>query len=194
MNPAKSQISNADKEARFASAASGTPMLLREADISTEYPEDVDDENLSSQGFSPTLPGELTKVSSALALFKVSRILSKALEQLYPAAASYQLSVNKLHAISEELDQWSQNLPTHLRLQFSKDKPSTGVISCRSPLLVWRICPCCCHHTTDLMLVACLFLYPKSYPPPSRMSWLWQWSFGLSHCLGGFREAHLSDS
>ena len=111
-------------------------MLLREADISTEYPKDVDDENITHQGLSPTLPGELTKFSSALALFKASRILAKTLEELYPASATYQLSLKKLRVLSDELDQWSQNLPSHLRLQFLNDKPSTGIISCRSPLLV----------------------------------------------------------
>ncbi|RMZ89757.1 hypothetical protein DV736_g3021, partial [Chaetothyriales sp. CBS 134916] len=120
---------------KFTSASTGTPMLLREDDITTDFPADVDDENLSAQGFSPTLPGELTKMSSVLALFKASRILSKTLESLYPAKASYQLSINKLHALSDELDQWSEELPEHLRLRFCNDKPSTNLISCRSPLL-----------------------------------------------------------
>lgn len=111
-------------------------MLLRDVDITTEFPADVDDENLSSQGISPTLPGELTKISSALALFRVARILSKTLESLYPAKSSYQLSLTKLHALSDELDQWSEELPEHLRLRFCNDKPSTHMISCRSPLLV----------------------------------------------------------
>jgi hypothetical protein len=121
---------------RFVSVASGAPLLLREADVSAEYPKDVDDENITHQGLLPTLPGELTKLSSALALFKASRILGKALEALYPASTTYQLSLKKLHVLSDELDQWSQDLPSHLRLQFSNDKPSTAVISCRSPLLV----------------------------------------------------------
>jgi hypothetical protein len=111
-------------------------MLLRDADVSTDYPKDVDDENITHQGLSPTLPGELTKISSALALFKGSRILAKTLEELYPASTAYQLSLKKLRALSDELDQWSQNLPSHLRLQFLNDKPSTGIVSCRSPLLV----------------------------------------------------------
>jgi len=120
---------------KFASAATGSPMLLREADITTEYPADVDDENLSTSGFSPALPGEVTKISSALALFRATRILSRALEDLYSSKASYQLSVSKLHAYSDELDQWSEELPDHLRLRFNNDKPSTNVVSCRSPLL-----------------------------------------------------------
>src|SRR5271163_3497500 len=121
---------------RFTSAASGAPMLLRDADVSADYPKDVDDENITHQGLSPTLPGELTKISSALALFKGSRILAKTLEELYPASTTYQLSLKKLRALSDELDQWSQNLPCHLRLEFLNDKPSTGIVSCRSPLLV----------------------------------------------------------
>ena len=125
-----------DAVLRFTSAATGTPVLFRDSDITTEYPADVDDENLSAQGFSPKLPGELTKISSALALFRVSRILSGALDALYPAKASYQLSITKLHALSDELDQWSEELPDHLRLRFCNDKPATNLISCRSPLLV----------------------------------------------------------
>jgi len=120
---------------KFTSATTGTPMLLRDDDISTEAPAEVDDENLTSQGFSPTLPGEITKISSALALFRVSKILSKALDNLYPAKATYQLSLNKLHALSDELDQWSEELPEHLRLRFMNDKPATHLISDRSPLL-----------------------------------------------------------
>jgi Fungal specific transcription factor domain len=111
-------------------------MLLRDNDITTEYPTDVDDENLGAQGISPSLPGELTKISSALALFRIAKILSKTLEHLYPAKATYQLSLNKLHALSDELDQWSEELPEHLRLRFRNDKPATNLISCRSPILV----------------------------------------------------------
>jgi len=110
-------------------------MLLRDADISTEYPADVDDENINEQGFSPALPGELTKVSSALVLFRMSRILSKTLEHLYPAGASYSISLKKLHSLSDELDQWHEELPDHLRLRFCNDKPATNLISDRSPLL-----------------------------------------------------------
>lgn len=127
---------NADGIFRFASAASGTPMLLHEADISAEYPADVDDENLSAQGFSPALPGEVTKISSALALFKAARILAKVLEELYPASGYRKISLTRLHTLSDEVDQWSRHLPSHLRLRFENDKPSTGTISCRSPLLV----------------------------------------------------------
>lgn len=120
---------------KFVSNITGMPMLLRDADITTEFPADVDDENINEHGFSPALPGELTKISSALALFRMSRILAKTLEHLYPAGASYSISLKKLHSLSDELDQWHEELPDHLRLRFCNDKPATHVISDRSPLL-----------------------------------------------------------
>lgn len=125
---------------RFASATTGMPMLLRDCDITTDYPADVDDENINEQGFSPALPGELTKISSALALFRMSRILAKTLENLYPSAASYTVSLKKLHSLSDELDQWHEELPDHLRLRFCNDKPATHLISDRSPILVRAPC------------------------------------------------------
>lgn len=97
---------------------------------------DADDEYITEKCFLPTLPGEYTKLSSALALFKVSRILAKVLTENYPASATYDLSLRKIMALSDELDDWLKTLPSHLRLQFVQDKPSTNVVSSRSPLLV----------------------------------------------------------
>ena len=121
---------------KFASATTGSPMLLRDCDITTEFPADIDDENISAHGISPSLPGELTKISSAIAFFKVAKIISATLTELYPSSARYELSLEKLHFLSDQLDQWSQSLPCHLRLQFKQDKPSTNMVGCRSPLLV----------------------------------------------------------
>lgn len=153
-----------DHISRFISASSGSPTLLRESDISIEYPADVDDENLTEQGFSPALPGELTKISSSLALFKICRILSRALDQLLPASASYRFSVDDLNSISDELDEWVQSIPTHLRMKFLNDRPSTGVVSDRSPILV-------SHHVFSIckiVLICCSSpLHTSSYAASS---------------------------
>jgi hypothetical protein len=93
---------------------------------------------VTEKGFQPTLPGEYTKISSALALFRASRILSKVLEQNYPAAAAHDLSLQSLTTLENELNEWSENLPAHLKLTFVQDKPSTDVTGSRSALLV---CP-----------------------------------------------------
>ena len=120
---------------RFSSVLTGMPVLLREDDIQTEYPVDVDDENVTETGFLPTLPGESTRVSSALALFSVSRILNKVLEDLFPSKPTYNIYVSKMHSVAGQLDDWLSTLPPHLHLEFSQDKPSTNVTSSRSPLL-----------------------------------------------------------
>ncbi|KAL2821265.1 fungal-specific transcription factor domain-containing protein [Aspergillus cavernicola] len=120
---------------RFCAALTGLPVLLREEDVHTEYPEDIDDENVTETGFLPTLPGESTRVSSALALFAVSRILNNTLRSLYPSDGGYEIPLSKIRSVAEQLEGWVKNLPAHLHLEFSQDKPSTNVISSRSPLL-----------------------------------------------------------
>ncbi|KAI1502861.1 fungal-specific transcription factor domain-containing protein [Biscogniauxia marginata] len=119
----------------FSAAILGLPKLLKEDDIHTEYPSDTDDEYVTEKGFQPTLPGEHTRLSSALALFRVSRILAKVLEKNYPATTSHELSLQQIAALDAELSEWDENLPTHLKLNFVQDKPSTDITGSRSPLL-----------------------------------------------------------
>lgn len=119
----------------FSAALLGLPKLLKEEDIHAEYPSDTDDEYVTERGFQPTLPGEYTKISSALALFRASRILSKVLDQNYPAAATHELSLQSILNLEAELNGWSDKLPAHLKLTFVQDKPSTDVTGSRSALL-----------------------------------------------------------
>lgn len=110
--------------------------MLSESDISTEYPADVDDENVTETGFVPTIPEDPTRMSSALALFSVSRILHRVLEDLYPSPTGYEISLSTVHSLAEELDEWLKKLPAHLQLTFLLDKPDASVASGRSILLV----------------------------------------------------------
>jgi hypothetical protein len=119
----------------FTAVTLGLPKHVKDADVHCEFPTDADDEYVTERGFQPTLPGESTKLSSALALFRAARILSKVLEEVFPAKTSYDLSLKKLSELSDEIDSWSSSLPPHLRLQFAQDKPSTGTVNSRSPLL-----------------------------------------------------------
>ena len=117
-------------------AVLGLPKLLKDDDIHAEYPSDTDDEYVTEKGFQPSLPGEHTRLSSALALFRASRILARVLEKNYPAATSHELSLQQMSALEADLDEWSDNLPQHLKLTFKQDKPSTDVTGSRSPILV----------------------------------------------------------
>jgi hypothetical protein len=117
----------------------GLPKLIREEDVHCEYPVDADDEYVTEKGFLPTLPGESTKLSSALALFRVSRILSKVLAELYPASSSHEISFRTMASLADDLEEWQNTLAPHLKLIFHQDKPSASVTSSRSPLLVRRV-------------------------------------------------------
>jgi hypothetical protein len=108
--------------------------------VHCEYPVDADDEYITEKGFLPTLPGESTKLSSALALFRLSRILSKVLADLYPASATHEISFRTISLLSDDLEEWTTNLAPHLKLTFQQDKPSTNVTSSRSPILVCSAC------------------------------------------------------
>jgi len=119
----------------FSAATLGLPKLLKEEDIQAEYPCDTDDEYVTEKGFQPTLPGEYTRLSNALALFRATRILAKVLEKNYPASSSYEISLQQMASLESELDAWYHQLPSHLRLTFVQDKPSTDVTGSRSPLL-----------------------------------------------------------
>lgn len=119
----------------FSAAHLGLPRLLRDEDVHCEYPVDADDEYVTEQGFLPTLPGESTKLSSALALFRVSRILSKVLTDLYPASSTHEISFGTIASLANDLEEWSKTLAPHLKLTFQQDKPSTNVTSSRSPVL-----------------------------------------------------------
>ncbi|KFX92254.1 hypothetical protein V490_05484 [Pseudogymnoascus sp. VKM F-3557] len=119
----------------FSAASMGLPQLLQDSDIETEYPLAIDDEYVEERGYLPTLPGESSKISSALALFSASRILSKVLQRLYPANTSKDLSFSTMTALENELKEWSEQLPPNLKLTFVQDKPSTDVTGNRSALL-----------------------------------------------------------
>ncbi|KAK4104129.1 hypothetical protein N658DRAFT_420275 [Parathielavia hyrcaniae] len=121
----------------FSAAILGLPKLLKEEDVHAEFPSDTDDEYVTEKGFQPSLPGEATRLSNALALFRGSRILARVLEKIYPSATSHELSLQQMFALAAELDDWYEKLPQHLKLSFKQDKPSTDVTGSRSPILAF---------------------------------------------------------
>jgi hypothetical protein len=125
-----------NKNHSFSAAHLGLPTLLTDADVHCEYPADADDEYITETGFLTVMPGESTKLSSGLALFRLARVLSNVLRKVYPAATSHTVSFRRMDELQHDLDKWTEQLAPHLSLRFEMDKPSTGVISSRSPLIV----------------------------------------------------------
>lgn len=182
----------------FASTLTGLPVLLHEEDIHTEYPSDVDDENVTESGFMPALPGESTRLSSALALFAVSRILGKVLEDLYPTGSSYDVPISKINSLSDQLDEWHLSLPSHLRLGFAQDKPSTDMTTSRSLLLVSGpyVCPLVCTRLINIRLaiVAYILLYPIIDPSSCCLLWWHERKLFIASRAVGFQQTHCADS
>ncbi|KAF3080750.1 hypothetical protein TWF102_002106 [Orbilia oligospora] len=121
----------------FSASMLGLPTLISDDEVNAEYPADIDDEYVSESGFLPTMPGDHTKISSALALFRGSRILSKVLSTVYSMKSSNKQSYKQLQQLEEDLDSWKMNLPEHLRLEFVNGMPGTNIVHSRSPLLVF---------------------------------------------------------
>jgi len=120
----------------FSAAMLGLPRLLKDEDISTEYPSDIDDEYITQDGFLSALPGDFTKISSAIALFRCSRVLANVLDSVYPTTLAHDQSFRRLKELEDELDTWKAELAPHLRLEFVNGVPATNVVHSRSPLLV----------------------------------------------------------
>ncbi|KAI5793106.1 fungal-specific transcription factor domain-containing protein [Geopyxis carbonaria] len=120
----------------FSAAILGLPKALNTEDVNTELPSDIDDEYVSDEGFLPTLPGDSTKISSALALFRASRVLAQVLEVEYQTSTSHEISYLKLQELEDELEAWKSGLAPHLTLEFVNGAPATNVVHSRSPLLV----------------------------------------------------------
>lgn len=138
----------------------GLPKLLSEDDVGAEYPSDIDDEYVSEKGFLPTLPGDSTKISSALALFRSSRVLARVLDIVYPhgdarEGGARELTYRRLKELEEELEVWMKGLAPHLRLEFVNGVPGTNVVHSRSPLLVCdrNSIGGCCHIEDHCRLV-----------------------------------------
>ncbi|KAK6332899.1 hypothetical protein TWF696_002918 [Orbilia brochopaga] len=121
----------------FSAAMLGLPTLIKDEEVNVEYPADIDDEYVCESGFLPTMPGDHTKISSALALFRGSRILAKVLSKIYSAQPNKKQSYKELQRLEEELDAWKANLAPHLRLEFVNGMPGTNIVHSRSPLLVF---------------------------------------------------------
>lgn len=175
----------------FTAAQIGLPKQFRDEDIHCEFPVDADDEYVTEKGFLPSLPGEFTKLSSALALFRAARILSKVLYESFPASTSHEISLRKMAAQSDELDEWNNCLPSHLKLQFVQDKPSTNIISSRSPVLslayqyirslIWR--PAICANIGERASAATLAVSGASKATIQIMQLLEERTMSFAMCL-----------
>ncbi|KAK9368693.1 fungal-specific transcription factor domain-containing protein [Lipomyces kononenkoae] len=122
----------------FSSALTGVPVILREDDVECSYPCDVDDEFMTEKAFMRSPPGSYTKLSAAIALWKLSRILSKILCTVYACTPSRTGSYKLLFELEDELEVWRRDLPPHLKFDIINGSPhgSSSTLHTRAPFLL----------------------------------------------------------
>src|SRR5579862_8073825 len=73
-------------------------------------------------GFLPTPPGNFSMMSAAIANFRLSKILSRLLSELY---TPQKVSLATIRSVETELNDWRSGLPTYLRVDLPNCIPSS---------------------------------------------------------------------
>ncbi|SCO12716.1 uncharacterized protein FFB20_15276 [Fusarium fujikuroi] len=118
----------------FSASRFNTPMLLKDAEIKIDYPSDIDGEYITEHGYLNTPSWKPSRISCALALFRATRVLAKALNERYYDVNEF--TSERMTAIEGELDTWMTQIPRHLELEFTEDKCPQDVENSRPWLLV----------------------------------------------------------
>lgn len=119
--------------------------------------------------------------------------MARVLEKNYPATTSHELSLQQMENLESELDDWYDNMPSHLRLNFVQDKPSTDVTGSRSPLLV----RCTFTHASEKLELtepgAGILLHSDFNLPPCSRFESWPQGCARSALHQRVEQAHHSD-
>ena len=112
----------------------GLPRLFKDEDISAEYPHGIDEEYINERDFLPIFFSDSSKGSSAIALFRCSRVLARVLDTVY--ATTLPRDESLLEELQNELERWRTELAPHLRLEFVNGVPATKAVHSQPLLLV----------------------------------------------------------
>lgn len=115
---AQSLLESADY-CSYLSTIAGVPRALRDQDIDTDAPSNVEDDSVSSAGYLPSRTHEPSGMIAFVSLVKVSRILAQAQELLYTTSTRSD-TFAKISSLGRLLDQWQASLPEHMRLDFNE--------------------------------------------------------------------------
>jgi hypothetical protein len=92
-----------------------------------------DDDFITEMGFLPTPPGNFSMMSAALALFRVSKILARLMQQVY---SPQRVSMSTIQAIENELNDWRNGLPSYLRVELPNCLPTSTNFHSHAPMLL----------------------------------------------------------
>lgn len=111
----------------YVNAMLGLPRSVAEEDFDQELPEEIDDENITEDGYFPQKEGKLSSAGIANAHTRLITILSHIMKHIYPVkqdtsesntsstAPLYNVAHAKVAEMEAEIRQWLESLPLELR-------------------------------------------------------------------------------
>lgn len=115
----------------YVNAMLGLPRSIAEEDIDQELPEEIDDENITEDGYFPQKKGKISSAGIANAHTRLITILSHIMKYIYPVkqesesvscltgdtatAPLYNVTHAKVAEMEDEILQWLESLPAELR-------------------------------------------------------------------------------
>lgn len=113
----------------YVNAMLGLPRSIAEEDFDQELPEEIDDENITEDGYFPQKEGKLSSAGIANAHTRLLTILSHIMKHIYPVkqdtsaealkgnntAPLYNVAHAKVAEMEAEIKQWLESLPEELK-------------------------------------------------------------------------------
>lgn len=106
----------------YVAAMLGLPQMLNDDDIDQEYPVEVDDEYITTEGIIPMPPGRACLMAAFNNHTRMITIFAKVVRSIYPTKGlkgksnhSYVFSHAKICELEQELQAWYEQLPEAFR-------------------------------------------------------------------------------
>ncbi|KAF3910335.1 hypothetical protein ABW21_db0208780 [Orbilia brochopaga] len=106
------------------SALIGLPRMIHDEDIDSDFPIEVDDQQITKEGIAAGALGQPNSTSAANSHTKLVQILGKVIKKIYPVKvqpstcgkrAGYMISYAVVREIEQDLLRWQEELPSYLR-------------------------------------------------------------------------------
>ncbi|KAI4100745.1 MAG: hypothetical protein L6R37_005282 [Teloschistes peruensis] len=106
----------------YVGALLGLPIMLSDDDIDQEFPLEVDDACITSDGILPMPPGRTSLMTAFNAHVRLVKIMAKTVRYVYPLHTmrskkkhAYVVQHAKIREVEQDMQQWMEDLPMALR-------------------------------------------------------------------------------
>ncbi|CAN6675065.1 activator of stress genes 1 [Trichomonascus vanleenenianus] len=99
----------------YVNAVLGLPRGIDEADFDQDLPVDIDDENVTEDGYFDQQPGKLSSVGISNAHTMLMNILDHIMKRIYPVRQTNESMFSRVEEIENEIRAWHEKLPEALK-------------------------------------------------------------------------------